>query len=181
MVYHPTVVVQPLSHVQPLWPHGLQRARLPCPSLSIVLHIHKVVPSFFLLTVITDWPLELKTILFPSPWPDRELFSHSWANSFSGPLAHSRRAVGGQACTVAWVKLVCDSHPGKSQERERCAGGGVSQVVTKAIKRSLWDPLTLGAHLQPWVPRTGEMLFSLIQLPLGFLSHQRLMEIRLYV
>ena len=34
--------------------------------------------------------------------------------------------MGEQACTVAWVKLVCDSHPGKSQERQRCAGRGVT-------------------------------------------------------
>ena len=68
----------------------------------------------------------MKVILFPSPWSNRELFSHSWANSFSGPLAHSRGAVGEQACRVAWVKLVCDSHPGKSQERERCGGRGVT-------------------------------------------------------
>ena len=84
-----------------------------------------------------DWPLELKIILFPSPWSNRELFSHSWANSFSGPLAHSGGVVGEQACRVAWVKLVCDSHPGKSQERERCVGGGVSHVVTKAIEGSI--------------------------------------------
>ena len=34
--------------------------------------------------------------------------------------------MGDQACRVAWVKLVCDSHPGKSQERERCGGRGVT-------------------------------------------------------
>ena len=28
------VVVQSLSHANSLWPHGLQHARLPCPSLS---------------------------------------------------------------------------------------------------------------------------------------------------
>ena len=29
---HLPVVIQPLSHVRLSWPHGLQRARLPCPS-----------------------------------------------------------------------------------------------------------------------------------------------------
>ena len=33
-LYESVAVVQLLSHVQLLWPHGLQHARLPCPSLS---------------------------------------------------------------------------------------------------------------------------------------------------
>ena len=65
------VVVHTLRHIQ-LWPHGLQHARLPCPSLSPsllkLMSIEMVIPSNHL---ILCCPL----LLLPSVFPSIRVFS----------------------------------------------------------------------------------------------------------
>ena len=92
-----------------LWPHGLQHARLPCPSPSPgflkLMSIESVMPSSHLV-------LRLPLLLLPSIFPSIGVFSNEsalrvqWPKYWSFSISPSNKYSGLISCRIDWFDLL---------------------------------------------------------------------------
>ena len=115
------VLVQSLSHIQLLWPHGLQHTRLPCPSPSPGVCSSSYPLSRWCRPTISSSIVPFSSCLlsFPAPgsfpnesavrirWPKYWSFSFSPSNQYSGLISNLSIRI-----RIDWFDLLAGSMQG---------------------------------------------------------------------